>query len=217
MDAPMTERVDYFYSFRSPYSYLSAPRAFGLPEPFDVELAFHGVIPMAMRGQSVPRVKRLHTLRDVAREARRLRMPFGRIHDPIGEGAMRCLLLAQLADSQGGAREFVLEAGRGIWGEAIDVSSDDGLREVATRAGLSWPDCLGALADPSLRERVEQDTAALAELGHWGVPVLVLRGELFWGQDRIVDLEAALEDAGLRRQTQALGYGASAPAGGDAD
>jgi 2-hydroxychromene-2-carboxylate isomerase len=128
-------------------------------------------------------------------------MPFGRIHDPIGEGAMRCLAIAQLAAAQGHAREFVLEAGRGIWGEAVDVSSDDGLREVCTRAGLSWPECLTALADPASREQVERDTNALAELGHWGVPVLVLRRELFWGQDRIVDLEAALTDLGLDRQT----------------
>jgi 2-hydroxychromene-2-carboxylate isomerase len=195
----MTERLDYFYSFRSPYSYLSAPRAFALPERFDVELAFHGVIPMAMRGQSVPRAKRLHTLRDVAREARRLGMPFGRIHDPIGEGALRCLLLAQLAAEQGRTPEFVLAAGQAIWAEAIDVSRDTGLLGVATSAGLAWPDCVRALADPQLRARLEQDTTALAELGHWGVPVLVLRGELFWGQDRIVDLEAAMDEAGLRR------------------
>jgi 2-hydroxychromene-2-carboxylate isomerase len=217
MDAPMSERVDYFYSFRSPYSYLSAPRAFALPERFDIELAFHGVIPMAMRGQSVPRAKRLHTLRDVAREAKRLGMPFGRIHDPIGEGAMRCLLLAQLAAAEGRLREFVLETGRGIWGEAIDVSSDNGLRLLATRAGLSWPDCLDALSDRSLRERAEQDTAALAELGHWGVPVLVLRGELFWGQDRIADLEAALDEAGLRRGDRAAGHASTAALSRDGD
>jgi 2-hydroxychromene-2-carboxylate isomerase len=198
----MTAQLDYYYSFRSPYSYLSAPRAFALPERFDVELAFHGVIPMAMRGQSVPRAKRLHTLRDVAREAQRLGMPFGRIHDPIGEGALRCLLVAQLAAANGRTREFVLEAGRAIWSEAIDVSSEDGLSEVCTRAGLYWPDCRQALADGSLRERVEQDTLALGELGHWGVPVLVLRGEIFWGQDRIADLESALEEAGLRRQAR---------------
>ena len=199
MGRAVTEPVDYFYSFRSPYSYLSAPRVFALPDAFDVEVRFHGVIPMAMRGQSVPRSKRLHTLRDVAREARRLEMPFGRIHDPIGEGAMRCLVLAQLAADQDRTSEFVLAAGRGIWGEAIDVSSEDGLRAIAARAGLRWSDCQAALADPGLRARVESDTAALADLGHWGVPVLVMRGELFWGQDRIVDLEATLAAAGLRR------------------
>jgi 2-hydroxychromene-2-carboxylate isomerase len=202
MGAAMNPRLDYFYSFRSPYSYLSAPRTFALPERFDVELAFHGVVPMAMRGQSVPQAKRLHTLRDVAREAHRLGMPFGRIHDPIGEGAMRCLLVAQHAGAAGRTREFVLEAGRAIWSEAIDVSSERGLAEVCARAGLEWPDCRRALADPTLRRRVEQDTAALGELGHWGVPVLALGAEVFWGQDRIADLEAALDEAGLRRDAR---------------
>lgn len=206
----MSERLDYFYSFRSPYSYLSAPRAFALPERFDVELAFHGVIPMAMRGQAVPRAKRMHTIRDVAREARRLGMPFGRIHDPIGEGAMRCLLVAALASRRGGTRELVLSAGQAIWGEAVDVAGDEGLREVCQRAGLSWQECRAALEDPELREQVQRDTQALADLGHWGVPVLVLCGEPFWGQDRIEDLEAALEGLGLRRDP-----GAPARAGGE--
>ena len=193
----MTERVDYFYSFRSPYSYLSAPRVFALPERFDVEIDFHGVIPMAMRGQSVPRAKRLHTVRDVAREARRLGMPFGRIHDPIGAGAMRCLLVSVLAAREGRARQFVLSAGRGIWAEAVDVSTDEGLRLLAERAGLDWSDCQAALADPDCERQVERDTQALVDLPHWGVPVMVLAGEPFWGQDRIEDLELALEQRGL--------------------
>lgn len=210
----MSEPLDYFYSFRSPYSYLSAPRVFALPERFDVAVRFHGVIPMAMRGQAVPRAKRMHTIRDVAREARRLSMPFGRIHDPIGEGAMRCLLVGAHATRAGRARELVLAAGQGIWSEAVDVATDAGLRQVCERAGLDWADCSAALTDPALREQVERDTQALADLGMWGVPVVVLRGEPFWGQDRIEDLEAALEALGLRRAPAQTGTGAAATAGG---
>jgi len=191
--------VDFFFSFRSPYSYLAGPRAFALGERFDVEVVFRGVIPMAMRGQSVPREKGLHTLRDAKREANRLGMPFGRIHDPIGDGAIRCLLVAEHAVDAGREREFVLEASRGIWAQAADVSSDAGLRPICERAGLSWRDCAAALDDPDLRARVDADTAALAQLGHWGVPVFVFAGELFWGQDRIEDLEIALREAGLER------------------
>ena len=55
MGRALSEALDYFYSFRSPYSCLSAPRVFALGERFDVEVKFRGVIPMAMRGQSVPR------------------------------------------------------------------------------------------------------------------------------------------------------------------
>ena len=192
-------RVDFFFSFRSPYSYLAAPRSFALAERYDVEIAYRGVIPMAMRGQSVPREKGLHTLRDVAREAPRLGMAFGPVHDPIGDGATRCLLVAQHALDVGREREFVLEASRGIWSRAVDVASDEGLRSVAEAAGLLWSDCEAALRDPILRERVDADTAALLELGHWGVPVLVLEGEPYWGQDRIELVEIAMREAGLER------------------
>lgn len=194
-----TVRLDFYFSFRSPYSYLAAPRAFALPERYDVEVRYRGVIPMAMRGQSVPRAKRLHTLRDVDREARRLGMPFGRIHDPIGAGATRCLLVAEHARDAGRVEAFVLAAGRGIWAEAVDVSTDRGLRLVSERAGLEWEACLAALGDPQLHARVDASTRALAALGHWGVPVVVFGGELFWGQDRLDDLERALTDAGRRR------------------
>jgi len=193
-------RLDFFFSFRSPYSYLAGPRAFALPDRYDVEVAFRGVIPMAMRGQSVPRAKRLHTLRDVKREAVRLDMPFGRIHDPIGDGALRCLLVAQHAIDVGCERAFVLAASRAIWAEAVDVARDDGLRTVCEAAGLDWAACAAALDDPAMRDRVDADTDALGALGQWGVPVLTFGSERFWGQDRIEDLETSLRDAGLERR-----------------
>jgi 2-hydroxychromene-2-carboxylate isomerase len=192
--------VDFYFSFRSPYSYLAAPRAFALAERFDIELEYRGVIPMAMRGQAVPRAKSLHTLRDVDREAARLGMPFGRIHDPIGAGAIRCLVVAEHARDEGRESAFVLTASRGIWAEAMDVSRDAPLRTLCERAGLDWSECAAALENPELRERVDASTAALDQLGHWGVPVFAFEGELFWGQDRIEDVEAALTAAGLARR-----------------
>ena len=190
-------RVEFFFSFRSPYSYLAAPRAFALPERFDVDLAYRGVIPMAMRGQAVPRAKRLHTLRDVDREAARLGLPFGRIHDPIGAGAERCLLVAEHAVDVGRERELRAR------GEPRDLGRG-GRRRARRRAagaspsgpGLEWDACRAALEDPALRARVDASTARLDELGHWGVPVLVHGGELFWGQDHVEDLEAVLREDG---------------------
>jgi 2-hydroxychromene-2-carboxylate isomerase len=195
----VTARLDFFFSFRSPYSYLAGPRAFALRDRFDVDVVFRGVMPMVMRGESVPRAKSLHTLRDVAREAKRLGMDFGAIHDPVGAGAVRCLAVAEHAIDVGRERAFVLEASHGIWGQAVDVSSDDGLRGVCERAGLEWGACEAALVDPALRARVDANIAALAELGQWGVPVFVVGDEVFWGQDRIEDVQRTLRDAGLER------------------
>jgi 2-hydroxychromene-2-carboxylate isomerase len=191
--------LDFFFSFRSPYSYLAAPRAFALGDEFDVDVVFRGVIPMAMRGQKVPREKGLHTLRDAGREAVRLGMPFGPVWDPLGDGAIRCLIVAEHAIDVGRERDFVLSASRAIWGEGVEVARDPGLRHACERAGLDWADCLAALRDPALRARVDANTALLSELGHWGVPIVRFADELFWGQDRIGDVKLELGAAGLRR------------------
>ncbi len=195
----MAERLDYFFSYRSPYSYLSAPRAFALPDVWDVDLVYRGTIPMVMRGQTVSREKGIHTMRDTKREADALGMPFGPVHDPVGDGAMRCLLVGELAADEGLAKEFVLSASRGIWGEGVEVASDDGLRLVVERAGLDWSAAQAALDSAEYADRLEANVAELEAMKHWGVPTFVLRGEIFWGQDRIIDLEARLAEYGLRK------------------
>ena len=193
-------RVDYFYSFRSPYSYLSGPRGFALADNFQIDLRYRGVIPMMMRGESVPTAKRLHTMRDVKREADRLGMPFGRIHDPLGEGATRTLAVSEYAIDVGRVREFVLTATQAIWAEATDPATDEGLRLICETAGLDWEGCRAALSDPTIADRVEANTLELTRIGHWGVPVFVFEGEQFGGQDRIDDLALTLADAGLARR-----------------
>ena len=59
------------------------------------------------------------------------------------------------------------------------------------------PGALGRLLseDPALATRVQAATDALAALDHWGVPVFVVDGELFWGQDRLDEVERALSSA----------------------
>jgi 2-hydroxychromene-2-carboxylate isomerase len=192
-------QVEFFFSFRSPYSYLAAPRAFALPERYHIELVFRGIRPMAMRGQPLPLAKRLYILRDARREAERLGMPFGKIHDPLGEGVWRCLTVAEHAATVGRLREFVLAASCGIWGEALDVASDAPLRALCEGIGLQWTACAAAIANSAYRQRVEDNTACLEQLGQWGVPVFVFRNEAYWGQDRMEDLEWALQEAGLRK------------------
>jgi 2-hydroxychromene-2-carboxylate isomerase len=192
--------VEFFFSFRSPYSYLAAPRAFQLPRRYDIELLFRGIRPMAMRGQPLPLAKRLYLLRDSKREADRIGMPFGKFHDPLGEGVWRCLTIAEHAATVGRLPEFVLAASRGIWSEGLDVASDGPLRSLCEELGLQWADCVAAIANAGYRQQVEENTAQLSELGQWGVPVFTFAGEAYWGQDRIEDLEQALRAAGLAKK-----------------
>ena len=67
---------------------------------YDIDLHFRGVIPMMMRGESVPRSKRIHTLRDVQCEADRLGMvrPVGTRVETITQGAPADLAASSTRD-----------------------------------------------------------------------------------------------------------------------
>ncbi len=205
------ESVEFYFSFRSPYSYLAAPRVFQLEERFHADIDFRPLPPMVERGVPLPKAKALYLLRDSRREARRLGMPFGPVWDPLGEGADRCLAVSLRAKELGLHKEFVLRVTRAIWSEAADVSRDDVLRPLCESVGLPWADARAAISNPKVEDIVAGHRESLRSSGHWGVPTLVFRGEPFWGQDRIVDLELALAQAGLSTPRGHLGARVRAP------
>ncbi|MFQ5635395.1 MAG: DsbA family protein [Gammaproteobacteria bacterium] len=185
--------LELYYSFRSPYSYLALRRVFAVADAFCLDLVIRPVLPMVMRGLPVPRTKLLYIVRDAGREARRLGIPFGNICDPLGAGAERCIAVFFHAQRLGREREFMLAAGHAIWAEAVDLATDGGLRTVAERAGLQWPDVRDALNDESWRGAVQDNRDALTRAGLWGVPSYVIGGTALWGQDRVWVLARQIE------------------------
>jgi 2-hydroxychromene-2-carboxylate isomerase len=181
--------VDAWVSFRSPYSYLAVRRTLDLPAP----VRLRPVLPMVQRGLAVPRAKVLYLAWDCSRIARDLGVPYGRIADPVGAGAERCLAVAYLADRLDLGGAWLESASTGIWSEGIDPARDAGLRRLAERAGLSWSDVQGALADDDWRAWAEGNRQGLFDTGLWGVPSFRYGTLSLWGQDRLDLLRAVIE------------------------
>lgn len=190
--------LDFYFSFRSPYSYLALSRVIALAEHYGLDLRFRPVLPMVMRGLPVPREKRLYILLDAAREAERLGIPFGRVCDPVGIGVERCMALFPAAAAAGRADAYLRHVAEGIWARGADTGRDHDLGRLVTAAGLNWQSMLPHLHDEGWRSMAGQNRDALAALGLWGVPVLHLHlpkgGCAVWGQDRLWVLEDALAD-----------------------
>ncbi|MFM1987779.1 MAG: hypothetical protein RJA99_736 [Pseudomonadota bacterium] len=184
--------IDFWYSLRSPYSAIVAPRVLRLAEHAGVTLRLRGVLPMVMRGLPVPRAKRTYIAIDAAREARLRGIDFGRLVDPVGRPAERGLSLMPLARRTGLEPTYLLSFMRGTWAEGIDAGTDRGLRRIAERAGLAWSDCRDALGDEGWRAEVEANRVALFERGLWGVPSFAVGGLAVWGQDRLWAVHDAL-------------------------
>ena len=176
--------LEFFYSFRSPYSYLAAQRVFAIADAFGLELRIRPVLPMQMRGLQVPRAKLRYIIDDTSREARRLGLPFGRFLDPLGKGVERCMAVFTYALSEKRERDFIINAGEAIWARRVDVATDKGMRSVTGRCGLFWPDVLAVMQDDGWHRSAEENRAAMLESGLWGVPVMRLGDYVLWGQDR---------------------------------
>ena len=176
--------LEFFYSFRSPYSYLSLGRVFAIADAFGADLVIRPVLPMVMRGMQIPRSKLVYIAKDTSREARRLDIAFGKFSDPVGAGAERCLAVFRYARSENRERDFLLNAGAAIWAQGIDVATDAGMRKVTGRTGLFWPDVVKAMQDDAWRSEVEANRESMMESGSWGVPTLRLGDFVVWGQDR---------------------------------
>lgn len=186
------EVLEFFFSFRSPYSYLALERALKLSKHYQLDLKIRPVLPMVMRGLAVPKAKRMYIVRDAAREARRAGVPFGKIFDPVGAGVERCMAIWPLAEREKKLARFVTEAGRAIWSEGINVASDAGLKKVVEAAGLQWSSAQLALKDSSWAEQASHNRDDMMAAGSWGVPTFRLRGVTVWGQDRLPIIEKLL-------------------------
>lgn len=185
--------IDFFFSFRSPYSAIVAPRIFELGQRCGAQVNLRFVLPMVMRGLPVPKVKREYIVYDTAREAHVRGIPFGRLNDPVGKPTERGLALIPFAEQHGKGQAFVLAFMHGVWAEGIDAGSDKGLRKIVERAGLNWEGAQAALQDETWRERAAANRAELFAEGLWGVPSFKVGNTAVWGQDRLWAVCSALK------------------------
>ncbi|WP_370263330.1 DsbA family protein [Limnobacter sp.] len=190
--ASAANEIDFFFSFRSPYSAIVAPRVFELARLTGVRVNLKFVLPMVMRGLPVPAPKRQYIVHDTAREAHARGIPFGRLNDPVGAPAERALAIMPLAIAQTRGEQFVLSFMQGVWAEGMDAGSDKGLRIICDRAGLDWGDVQLALQDGTWRAQAEANRELLFSLGLWGVPSFRVGNTVTWGQDRLWLLQQAL-------------------------
>jgi 2-hydroxychromene-2-carboxylate isomerase len=184
--------IEFFFSLRSPYSAIVAPRVFALGARTGAAVHLRYVLPMAMRGLPVPREKRTYITLDTAREAYVRGVPFGRLNDPIGRPTERGLALMPYAERAGRGQDYVLSFMQGVWAHGLDAGSDRGLRQIVERAGLEWGRAQEALRQTGWREVAERNREDLFAHGLWGVPSFVVKDTAVWGQDRLWAVEEAL-------------------------
>jgi 2-hydroxychromene-2-carboxylate isomerase len=212
----VTEPVDVYWSFRSPYSYLVTPDLARLREDYDVDVLMRIVLPIAVRNPSLvfsDRKKPRYIGLDATRRAEILGLPI-RIParpDPIVQEfpsmkvaeeqpyIHRLSALGVEAERRGKGLEFVTEVSALIFGGTDGWDQGDLLKDAVARAGLDLAELDAAIEHGDHSDEIERNQQALEAAGHWGVPTMAVRGEPFFGQDRIETLRWRLDQHGLKR------------------
>ncbi|OXE37075.1 MAG: 2-hydroxychromene-2-carboxylate dehydrogenase [Phenylobacterium zucineum] len=187
--------IDFWFSFRSPYTWIAFPRVRRLAHHYGVELRLRYILPMIMRGLPVPQIKSRYITFDTKRESETVDLPFGVMVDPVGRGVERALAVLYKAIPLGLGEVFAENALRASWAQGVDLTTDAGLKRVARASGLSTAQVDEALADQASRQTAEANRKALFDAGLWGAPSYSVNGlPAHWGQDRLWALEEDLLD-----------------------
>jgi 2-hydroxychromene-2-carboxylate isomerase len=212
----MALSFDFFFSFRSPYSYLATTQIAALTRAYDVDVRLRVVMPIAVRipgfFEAVNPLWPPYLMRDTARIAQMRDIPYrwprpdpiimtGPRHvAPDQPYIYRVSRLGAAAEERGAGLAFAVEASALIWSGRVDNWQEgDRLTRSADAAGLDGDALEAAIAaEPGRYDAlIGANEADQKAVGHWGVPLFAFEGEPFFGQDRIDHLVWRLKQKGL--------------------
>jgi len=217
----MSGHFDFYFSFRSPYSYLATPQIADLVQRFEIKPRMRIVLPIAIRipgfFKQVNPLWPPYLLRDTFRISQMHNIPYRWPRpDPIVMDMAtrevaeeqpyihRVSRLGVAAERMGSGLAFVRAASHAIWsGEIDNWHEGDHLTRALESAGIDPEAAERMVADKGddLDAEIAANEAAQRNAGHWGVPLFVFNDEPFFGQDRINHLIWRMKQAGVKERT----------------
>lgn len=183
----MTQRIELFYDFRSPYSYLAFTQLLGM----HVEIALRpmqilkvmekvGNVPTTITCAAKGRYARM----DLARWAQRYGLTLNpsdmRAND--GDACSRAVLAA---GSPAEAEAITLALYRAGWSEGKPLATTGDILAAIAAAGIDPGPIAARIDAPDVVAQLEANTDEAAERGVFGSPSIFVGETLFFGNDRL--------------------------------
>ena len=196
------KRVEFYFDVVSPYSYLAYGRVERICRKAGAELVLRPMLLGAVHnavGITAPiqvRSKASYQLRDIQRWAEYYKLPM-RFPEPFPFRTLKTMRAAMAGEN---VESFVREAFTLYWEEGgapkgLEEAYEDGpIREVARRIGSDPEEVLERAASGEAKEALKGATTEALERGVFGAPAFFVGDEMFWGNDRLFFVEAALKD-----------------------
>ena len=214
-------KIDLYFSYRSPYSYLILPRMLKLKEKYDIEINFKVVYPIAIRMPEWFEGKNFFTffffkMIDMRLQAKKLGIPFtSKLKpDPIRQNIMTGKIsshqpyifdichLGQMAQMKGVGMEFAFEVSSLIFGGVENWNTDENLSEAAKKVGLDLNQLRNSVNvhEEEIIGQIKQNQVDQLNAGHHGVPLTVIGDKHFFGQDHFDKIMKTLKENGLKER-----------------
>ena len=194
----MSPRLEFFFDYVSPFSYLADSQLAGLVERTGAELVHRPMLlggVMQASGNSPPfsvPAKGRYVGIDAGRWARRYGLPLEpNPHFPIKTVLSLRAALVLLEEGQGFA-EYHEGVFRAMWTEAADIGDPEVLTRLLEKAGVEAGRVLKRCEEPEIKEALKANTVEAVERGAFGAPTLFVGDEMFFGNDRLDFVEEAL-------------------------
>ena len=214
-------KIDLYFSYRSPYSYLILPRMLKLKEKYDIEINFKVVYPIAIRMPEWFEGKNFFTffffkMIDMRLQAKKLGIPFtSKLKpDPIRQNIMTGKIsshqpyifdichLGQMAQMKGVGMEFAFEVSSLIFGGVENWNTDKNLSEAAKKVGLDLNQLRESVNvhEKEIIGEIKQNQVDQLNAGPHGVPLTVIGDKHFFGQDQFDKIMKTLKENGLKER-----------------
>jgi 2-hydroxychromene-2-carboxylate isomerase len=196
----MSKEIAIYYALQSPWTYLGWARLRELVgrtgaaahyRPIQSGPMFEasGTLPLAKR----PKQRQAYRLMELRRWREHLGVPLNLHpkHFPVDEALAARVAIAHRR--RGGDIAALSQAMMAaVWAEQRDLADRATLLEIAREQGADGPALLEAAQHQAVQSEYDANTRMAIEQGVFGVPTFVIGDELFWGQDRLDFVAAAL-------------------------
>ena len=195
--------LDFYFDFSSPYGYLAAERIDAIAErhgratawrPFLLGAVFQktGGTPLVDQPMKGP-----YSRHDMLRSARLHGIAFN-VPDPFPVNSIAaCRAFYWLADRDPAQAHALARAlYRGYFADNRDLSKPDTVIETARGLGVDGDALAAALRDQAVKDRLRAENDAALARGVFGSPTVFVGDEMFWGNDRLDQVNRWLEAGG---------------------
>ncbi len=182
----MSDIVRFYFSFRSPYSWLAVYRINFIIDELPVNFELIPVFPPKdfNNDPGLNKNKLRYMREDISRIAAAYGLTVKRtgLKEPDWIRPHAAYLYA--AD-QGKAMEFCLSAHTARFSEGLDLGDDKVIGDIADQCDLNPEQAVNASNDRKYHHRVLQGMSKASEIGLFGVPFFIYKENKYWGNDRI--------------------------------